>query len=153
MNLVKNVIKLSLIITLISFFLHLIWEYAQCIPFFNHEKLQPTHQAMLMATLGDILLTYIAYIFVTTVKKDWLWPLKKWDFKILFGLIIVSLVLSISIELRALSTGRWSYSEINPLLLNKVSIIPILQLLILFPLTFYLSRLLFVKYTQSRHAN
>ena len=108
---------------------------------------------MLIATLGDILLTYIAYIFVTTVKKDWLWPLKKWDFKILFGLIIVSLVLSISIELRALSTGRWSYSEINPLLLNKVSIIPILQLLILFPLTFYLSRLLFVKYTQSRHAN
>ena len=88
---------------------------------------------MLIATLGDILLTYIAYIFVTTVKKDWLWPLKKWDFKILFGLIIVSLVLSISIELRALSTGRWSYSEINPLLLNKVSLFQYCSFLFFFP--------------------
>tara|TARA_R110002072_G_scaffold64203_1_gene159156 strand:+ start:134367 stop:134807 length:441 start_codon:yes stop_codon:yes gene_type:complete len=144
----KNILKLILTISVFSFFLHLIWEYAQCIPFFNHVKLKPTHQAMLIATLGDVVLTYISFATVSFVKKDCLWAIKPWDKKVIFTLIIVGLILSIGIEIRALNTGRWSYSPQNPLLFNTISVIPVLQLLILFPLTFYLSKISFAKLTR-----
>ena len=107
----RRILLLSLIFSIVSFLLHLLWEYLQCIPFFYHEKLLPTHQGMLIATLGDVVLTYIAYLCVAAIKKDWLWPLGVWDFKIYSTQTILALILSIFIELRALSTGRWSYLQ------------------------------------------
>ncbi|MBK24579.1 MAG: hypothetical protein CME70_11345 [Halobacteriovorax sp.] len=137
----KKIFRLISIISIISFILHLIWEYAQCAPFFNHLNLKPTRQSMLIATLGDVNLTYIAFFVISTVKRDWLWVMEPWDKKVFLSMFTIALVLSIGIEFRALSTERWSYSSSNPLLFDYISIIPILQLLILFPLSFYLSRL------------
>ena len=36
-----------LLMSVVAFLLHVIWEYAQCMPFFIHEGIPPTHGAML----------------------------------------------------------------------------------------------------------
>jgi hypothetical protein len=57
-------------------------------------------------------------------------------------LLGTALVLSISIELHALATQRWEYTAINPRIPGLgVSVVPMLQLLILFPVTFGLVRI------------
>ena len=44
----KNNLGLALLLmSVVAFLLHVIWEYAQCVPFFIHEGIPPTHGAML----------------------------------------------------------------------------------------------------------
>ena len=141
--------RLIISITIVSFFLHLVWEYAQCIPLFIHGKLEPTDTAMIVATLGDVVLTWIAFLFVSLLSRDFGWVTKKWGIVQWSFLATIALILSVGIELRAVKTGRWAYTDINPLLFGKISIIPILQLLILFPLTFYFSKKIASKKTRN----
>lgn len=125
----------------IAFVLHLGWEYAQCRPFFNHGKLPATATAMLVATLGDLVLTGIAYTGVAATTRNWAWPVQAWTPLAWASLIGIALGLSIAIELHALAMGRWSYTELAPRLpMTPVSLVPVLQLVILLPLSFALAR-------------
>ncbi len=56
----RNRPPLSVFLTalcLISLALRLVWEWAQCAPFFIHGAAPATVSAMLVATLGDVALT------------------------------------------------------------------------------------------------
>ena len=56
-------------------------------------------------------------------------------------LLGVALALSASVESWALATSRWAYTNINPRVPGTpISVLPVAQLLLLFPLTFWLSR-------------
>lgn len=137
-----------IIVSIVSFFFHLIWEFSQCIPFFVHGDPEPSYLSMIQATLGDVLLTWISYLGVALISKNLLWILeKRWKWSWMFTLICIAFFLSITIEVYALRTGRWSYTDINPLFLNRISIVPVLQLLILFPATFFLSRVICQKFS------
>jgi hypothetical protein len=51
-----------------------------------------------------------------------------------------ALVMSIAVERFAMTSGRWSYTANNPRIPGTdVSIVPVVQLLLLFPLTFWLA--------------
>jgi hypothetical protein len=123
-------------LSLIAFLLHIVWEYVQCAVFFVHVEIPNTNLAMLYASIGDVILTWIAYLSLVLCRGNWSWYLQPWRALDIFIITLVALVLSISIELYALEIGRWRYTDINPLVMGKVSILPILQLLLLFPLTF-----------------
>lgn len=123
---------------LIAFALHLVWEYAQCIPFFVHGTLAPTHSAMILATLGDVVITWVAYSVVAAAHQNLYWFSTRWRWTHWSLLIMTALVLSIAIEGYALKTDRWGYTESAPLLFGHISLLPVLQLVLLFPATFLL---------------
>lgn len=130
-----------LLVSIFSFVLQFMWELAQCIPFFVHLAEAPTIRGMVRAALGDVLLTLLAFGVTWILSKDKNWILKPWSWKIWVGLIGSAVVLSMSVELFALKMKHWKYTEINPTLpYLDVSIVPIAQLIILFPLSFWLTK-------------
>jgi hypothetical protein len=137
----RPVICHAILITVVGFALHLVWENIQCRIFFEHRANPANQWSMLLAAGGDVILTWIAWIVAAAVTGRWLWLNGRWTLCIWMALLGSALVLSVSIELYALSVGRWIYTDINPRIpLIEVSIIPVLQLLLLFPITFGLTR-------------
>lgn len=132
--------RIIVTVSTIAFLLHLIWEYLQCIPFFIHIKSPPNNISMIRATSGDVILTWIGYFSVSLISLKLYWIETHWHWKYWFAMLASALILSVSIEYFALKTERWAYTEINPVLFGTISIFPVLQLLILFPLTFYLAK-------------
>ncbi len=128
-------------LALASFALHFVWEYAQCEAFFVHGREPATIGAMLRATLGDLVLTGIAWLGTALVAWNRDWALQSWTPRVWLSLLGLALVLSVSVELHAQAMGWWAYTERAPLLpLTPVSVLPVLQLLLLFPLSFGLAR-------------
>lgn len=122
--------------------LHYAWENVQCRLFFVHRANPADQWSMLQAAWGDVLLTWIAYLVVATLTGRWRWLHGPWTARVWIILLGTALTLSVSIEFYALATDRWAYTDINPRLPGLgVSLIPILQLLILFPVTFWLVRI------------
>ena len=134
---------LTLIATLsgFAFALNLPWEFIQCGLFFVHGTIPPTYGGMVLSSFGDVLITWLIFGLCAAWTRDARWikcEPKKWP----WGLIVLlCLTISVAIEIYALATGRWSYKPAAPLLpVLKVSIIPILQLLVLVPLSYLASR-------------
>ena len=127
-----------------AFVLNYLWENLQCPWFFVHRGGNPGQLAMVIATLGDVALTWLAQGMVAAVSRRWLWLLEPWHWQQWATLLGAALALSVLVESWALSTSRWAYTAINPLLPGtQVSVLPVAQLLFLFPLAFWLSRKLY----------
>lgn len=128
------------LLSAISFVLHFAWEYIQCQPFFVHGAAPATLSGMLGATLGDLVLTGLVYAGVAAVARNWRWPRLPWTPGIWVALLGLSLAIGVSVEWYALSVGRWSYTGLAPLLpMTSLSVVPLLQLVILLPLSFGLA--------------
>jgi len=113
----------------------------QCPWFFIHRGGNAGQNAIVIATLGDVVLTWIAQGLGAVVSGRWLWLLKPWRWRQWAVLIGVALALSVFVESWALATSRWAYTDINPRVPGTpISVLPVAQLLLLFPLTFWLSR-------------
>lgn len=124
----------------VTFLFHFAWENAQCRFFFVHGSYDATMWGMFVATLGDVWLTWLIYGAVSAFRRDLGWGWRLFDRRSLLMMSAVSLGLAVYVEHRALSEGRWAYTEIAPLLPGtSLSIIPLLQLLILTPLSIWLS--------------
>jgi len=124
-----------------AFVLNYLWENLQCPWFFIHRGGNAGQTAMLYATLGDVVLTWMAQGLVAAVSRRWLWLLGSWRWQQWVTLLGSALALSVFVESWALATSRWAYTDINPRVPGTpVSVLPVAQLLLLFPLTFWLSR-------------
>ncbi len=137
----KGVLGHILVSSVVAFVLHFLWESAQCIPFFVHRYERfgfvPT---MVRAATGDILLTWISVAAVALTVRDARWVRNVTRRRTLVVLTVVNVVLAIAVERYALSAGRWSYTEINPVIpMVDVSLLPVLQLVLLVPLTFVIA--------------
>jgi hypothetical protein len=133
-------------ITGTAFVLNYLWENIQCSWFFIHRGGNTGQIAMVLATLGDVAMTWMAQGAVAAFSRRWLWLLGTWHWLQWAVLLGAALVLSVFVESWALATSRWAYTAINPRVPGTpISVLPVAQLLLLFPLTFGLSR----KLTQS----
>lgn len=134
----KNFFKNIITVIIISFILQYGWEYLQCGIFFNMNTNSPF---MLIAVFSDVAITLFLYAILAIVNKDWNWLSKSLDTKDYTIIILYALLTSFYFEINAISTGRWSYSGNMPILLNTgIGIVPVLQLLILLPVTFIVSK-------------
>ena len=143
-GLISN-IKIITLIIIVALFFNLIWEYLQCGPFFIHKDIQPTHYDMFKASLGDVLITLFAFFIIAWLSKSLYWVAESWNRWHWFAMISLALIISFFIELFALRADWWAYTEISPLIFGQVSALPVLQLLLLFPLVFYLAKKIFIK--------
>jgi len=124
-----------------AFVLNYLWENIQCPWFFIHRGGNGGQIAMIVATLGDVVLTWMAQGLVAAVSGRWLWLLGAWRWRQWVTLLGTALALSVLVETWALATSRWAYTNINPRVPGTpISVLPVAQLLLLFPLTFWLSR-------------
>jgi hypothetical protein len=136
-------LKYISIVFMFSFLFHLGWEWMQCQPYFIHAQSKPNLFSMIIATLGDVLLTFIIFGLSAVVSQNEKLRSDKFILKILILIELFSLVLSVAIERYALSKNRWIYTDANPIIpLLGVSILPVLQLMLLSPLIYILSSLL-----------
>jgi phosphate starvation-inducible membrane PsiE len=100
---------------------------------------------MWSAIMGDVVMTVILYLLLILVNKSVNWIRAQFDFKDMLISVLYGLFLSFYFEVSALYTGRWEYSENMPLFLNtNIGLLPVLQLLILFPVTFNVSRIILI---------
>lgn len=127
-------------IIIIALIFHLIWEYFQCGPFFVHKNLQPTHFDMIKASLGDVAITLVTFFTIGWLSQNIYWINEIWGRWQWYSMISLAFIFSFSIELFSLRADRWAYTDITPLMFGQISILPVLQLLIIFPLTFYISK-------------
>lgn len=126
-------------VTVIGFLFHLVWEYLQCSPLFIHLKVEPTHSAMIYATLGDVVILWSSYLVVAAFRKSFFWP---WYSSSLISwalLVSISMVTAGVIEYFAISRQLWAYSSINPTVYG-ISIVPLFQMAILNPLTLLITK-------------
>jgi hypothetical protein len=124
-----------------AFAVNYLWENMQCPWFFIHRGGNAGQIAMVFATLGDVALTWVAQCLVGVVSRRWLWLLEPWHWRQWAVLLGAALALSVFVESWALATSRWSYTAINPRVPGTpLSVLPVAQLLLLFPITFGLSR-------------
>lgn len=133
----KDLGKNILLLALVSFPLHFAWENAQCSFFFIHGEQSPGIMSMIRATLGDVVMTWIAFGVVAALVKDRNWLSKRWQMRHWSGTILMALVMSIAMELIGLGHGHWQYTSEAPLIPGMtISLIPVLQLIVLIPASF-----------------
>lgn len=136
----KTLAIFLVLLTLFSFPLHLAWEWWQCQPYFVHRAAPATFASMLMATMGDVVLSLLAYGGVASIHGA-SWPLRRWSASVWLTLLGLALMVSIVVETYALQSDRWAYTHAAPRLLGSpISVLPVAQLLVLLPLSFLLAR-------------
>jgi len=139
----RTIVLHAFFVTGIAFGLNYLWETMQCPRFFIHLDGEATPAVMVIATLGDVAMTWFAQVVVAIFSRRWLWLLERWRWPQWTLLLAVALALSLLVEYGAMGTARWAYTDLNPRIPGTaISALPVAQLVLLFPLTFWLVRAL-----------
>jgi len=146
MNAEVNLIAVSKLLSTLyisAFLLHFVWEMWQ-VPFYFEMANLGHWEAVLIctkATIGDGLVALSAYVFAAIISEGGLFWLVNKKVEPLLAFLVGGLFLTGVLEL--LSTkllDRWQYSEFMPLIpYLDVGILPLLQWLILPPITLWLA--------------
>jgi len=133
--------KFIVTLGIVSFALQYTWENLQCAPFFNYTPVTYMALDMLGAALSDVAVTYVVYAIVAFFSKSWKWIFNKWHLKQWIIMEGIALLSSISVELFAQTRNVWDYTDLAPLIPGlEISFVPVFQFLILFPLSFALTK-------------
>jgi len=116
----------ALLLTAISAGLHFLWENAQCSLFFVHGSFATGLRGMVIATTGDVAITWSIFLLIAVVSGGLGWASKRWRGWQWGAILLLALAVAIGIERRALTTGRWSYTAIAPTLPGlEVGLVPL----------------------------
>jgi predicted membrane protein len=124
----------------VSLLLHGVWEYMHIPMYTGYESLASYPTIVVFAIAGDVLYTVISVALVGLFKKrhDWFVEAHPFDF---LGLAVVGGFIALEVEYRALFLNRWEYLASMPILpIFAVGLSPVLQMLILLPLTVLITR-------------
>jgi SAM-dependent methyltransferase len=124
----------------VAFVLHFGWEAIQCPIFFVHRGYVAGWGGMALASLGDVALTWVLHAVVAGVSRRWRWTRGPWSWGQWAWLLGGALGVAVGIERVALARDLWSYRAAMPVIPGLgVGVVPVLQLLVLTPLTFALA--------------
>lgn len=139
---IKKFLYQTIIVALIAFLLQLIWEYAQCDIFYVTDDITGHTRLMISATIGDMNMSIILIWMLMFINKDVSWLIGKWHRHDYVIMVFYALFLSFYFEIHALYTGRWAYNTSTMPLIPEtpIGLLPVIQLLILFPVIFMISR-------------
>lgn len=151
-------------VAIISFILNLFWENAQAPLYQGYDTFWQHFWICLPATLWDVVIILFIYGIIALIHRDSNWLVhtqpsffwRKTGWKAVFTSIILGTFIAVFIEKRALAEGRWEYTTSMPLIPipfipgGDVALFPVLQMIILPILTFYLVQILLLKYGGSK---
>lgn len=99
----------------------------------------------LVATVVDALVILLLYLSLAVIYRNIYW-IQRWHWKPMLLLIILGGMIAIVFEKWALLRNQWNYAEAMPIVpLLNVGLSPLLQLMILPVLTFYINHLILNK--------
>lgn len=124
-------------LVVVAFLLHLLWENAQAPLYIGYSSFGQHFPICFIGTIGDVVITLFVLVFIRLLKKSE--PQTTADF---LALAIVGFIVAVLIEQYALLVGKWNYTSAMPVIpWIKVGLMPIMQMTILLPLSFYLAKL------------
>lgn len=129
------------ILAISAFGLNLVWELAQVFAFdsLHAASVQKVVVLCLSASVGDAIITVVAYLIVALLKRKWRWK-EKVTASDFFIFAIIGAVSASFIEIVAVSRGIWSYGSYMPIVpIIKIGLLPLLQLTLLLPLALCLT--------------
>ncbi len=135
----QKIILLVASILSFGFIFNLAWELLQ-MPLYEGGNYLADHLTRsLYAVFWDTAIVVGIYLIIGLVRKNLFWLLAP-DFFNMGLAIVIGLSLAVFIELRALREGRWGYSALMPIIpFTKIGLSPIIQMLVLPNLAYYLS--------------
>jgi len=125
---------------LASFSLNLIWENAQAFLFRGYEGFAAHFWVCFIATFGDVVITAAIYGVVALVSVETNWFRRMTLGQVIFAMLL-GIAIAAAIELRALASGRWAYDGMPLIPFTGIGLVPLLQMMILPPLSFLIMRL------------
>lgn len=130
-------------IALFAFLLNYPWEFLQ-VPFFQAMPEMPHWDAIFYctrATLGDVLITLVAFWLVAAWQRNRDWLLRP-RLPALAGFVAVGVLVTIALEWHATALAdRWQYAGFMPTVpLLGTGLLPLLQWLILPLVVIWLTR-------------
>ncbi|KNF08631.1 hypothetical protein CLPU_6c01170 [Gottschalkia purinilytica] len=139
----KKFFKNIVVVILVSAVFHTLWEYLAFEMFYSTSLGSSYFNSMLIAVATDIGITVVLYILLSLLNRRVNWIIKRWDCKDFAIMILYGLFLSFYLEVQALNIGRLTYSKLMPLFPGtNIGLIPVIQFVVLFPLTFIISKLI-----------
>lgn len=130
----RDILKILGFVFISNFF----WEISQMPLYQDHTQgLADFIFVHLKASLGDILIFFLIYVSAALILKSKKWFLNESISKY-FMASLIGFALATAIEKYALSTGRWAYNDLMPIIpFFKVGLLPILQMVILPAVTLF----------------
>ncbi len=132
--------KIIFFIASIGFTLNFIWENLHSVLYANVDPLMHILPYYLPATIGDVIAILFFYWLMTQINKNrhWIYDL---NFKNTLWLLLFGGILGIVLEIFFMNLGLWSYSSSMPIIPGiDVGLSPVLQMMFLPLLTFYLTK-------------
>lgn len=127
---------------LFTFLLHFAWEFLQ-VPFFAQMPSTEHWQAIetcLKATVGDVTIALVSFALAALIDRGFRWFLQP-SGRALSAYLTTGLIATIFLERYAIATGRWSYSELMPVLpIIGIGLVPIVQWTLIPLITVFLTR-------------
>ncbi len=131
--------RYSVCILIIGFLLNLIWEVAQMPLYETGTDTLSSLAFCALASVADALMVLLLYYLIAYAASNsfWIARVSGWQ---AVAIMLTGGAGAILAELRHLSAGSWSYSQLMPLIpILKVGLSPVLQFMILPMLVYYLS--------------
>ena len=139
----KKTLRLIFIFAFTALIIFAAGEYAICAIFYSMEGQGFIEHQLLMfsAYTGDMFIALGLFLLLAFVNKRSDWFLDKWERQDIVIHLLYSTLLAFYFEAHALYNGRWGYNEAMPLVFGtSIGLIPVLFLIILIPLIFYLTK-------------
>jgi len=124
--------KKILFIFILSFTLNFLWEISQAFLYAPHfTGIGGLITVHLRAGLGDVLMVFII-LFLDTLILSRIFAGEKIKARRFLILIFLGFVLPLLVEKYALTTGRWAYNSLMPIIpFLNVGLMPILQMMLI----------------------
>ncbi len=139
----KQKLRLIFIFIITALIIFAVGEYSICGIFYSMEGQGFIEHQLLMfsAFTGDMFIALGLFFLLAFVNKRSNWFLNKWERKDIVIHLLYSTLLAFYFEAHALHTGRWGYNTSMPLVPGtSIGLIPVLFLILLIPLIFYLTK-------------
>ena len=123
------------LLALVSALLHMVWENSHVGLYTGYDALGGGLPITVFATIGDVLYTLAAFALASLFKHgiEWVRETRWHDF---LALGCLGFFIALYVEYKALALARWSYLPEMPILPGfEVGLSPVLQMVILLPLT------------------
>ena len=128
-----------LVVSVVSFSLHYVWEQLH-IPLYTSYEGLTVMPIALYATSGDVLYTLGAILLIGLFKRRLQW-IEDVEVSDLIGLAVVGFVIALLVEYKALALMRWAYTDAMPIIpFLHVGLTPILQMTLLLPFSIRIAR-------------
>ncbi|MEK7509366.1 MAG: hypothetical protein AAB605_01485 [Patescibacteria group bacterium] len=126
-----------LVIGGVAFVSHLFWERAHIYLYTNYEKMKGALPVFILATLGDVLYTFLALVLVAFFKGSIMWFLSA-SVSDYVGLAVLGFCIAVFVEYKAMALEQWEYTLAMPRIFG-LGLTPLLQMTVLLPLSVYFS--------------